>query len=233
MVKAALRWAVRPDVRLIEENLLHNVPIELPAANPPRRPLTSNDFVDLMDAAAGLQSRDIWILLGATGARKGEITPLLWSDLWFRTGELSVNKISTPESRGAVVENRVKMNQERVIPLDPDVAEHFAALKELRRADDSDPVFPAPRKGGPIGHGTIEKWWKRDCAKAGLTGLQIHSLRHMFTTMMIDAKEDVNVVSSILGHSSPLVTLTVYRHVTSQQKKAAIRSVGGLLRKAV
>lgn len=233
MTKAALKWASRPDVRLIDENLLMNVPIQLPPANPARKAVSSNGFVALMDATKGLQSRDIWLMLGATGARKGEITPLLWDDVDLVDHEVRIHKISTPESRGALVEDRVKMNQKRVIPLDPDVAAHFIELKEARKAKGTDPIFPAPRKGGPIGHGTIDKWWHRDCKKAGIVDVQIHSLRHMFTTMMIDAKEDVNVVSGILGHSSPMVTLSVYRHVTAAQKKAAIKSVGGLLRKSV
>ena len=233
MSKACLKWASRPDVRLIEENLLRDVPVELPAAGAPRRPVPPRGFIALMEATAGKQSRDIWMLLAATGGRKGEITPLLWSDMWFHTNEVDVNKISTPESRGAVIEERVKMNQKRQLPMDPAVSAHFAAIMKKRGAALSDPVFPAPRKGGPIGHGTIDKWWHRDMKAAGLKGLQIHSLRHMFTTFMIDSGADLNVVSAILGHSSPMVTLSVYRHVTESQKKDAIKHMGGLMGKVV
>lgn len=229
MVKASLRWAASPSVRIIEENPLRDSTITLPKKNPPRRPVRREDFAKLMAATEGLQSQGLWLILGATGARKGEITALLWSDLDFVHNTVSISKISTPESKGAVVEDRVKMNQARTIPLEDSIAAYFLAMKQERGAKPTDPVFPAPRKGGTIGHGTINKWWYRDRAVAGFTGVTIHSLRHMFTTMMIDAKEDVNVVSQILGHSSAIVTLGIYKHVTEAQKTDAIRSMGGLL----
>lgn len=233
MVKATLRWAASPSVRLIEENPLRDSTIKLPKKNLPRQAVRREDFPKLMAAAEGLQSQHLWLMLGATGARKGEITALLWSDIDFVRNMVSISKISTPESKGSVVEDRVKMNQEREIPLEESIAEYFLNIKQSRQAKLTDPVFPAPRKGGTIGHGTINKWWYRDCKKAGLSNVTIHSLRHMFTTMMIDAKEDVNVVSKILGHSSAIVTLGIYKHVTEAQKSEAIRSMGGLLTRRV
>lgn len=237
MVKATLRWASSPSVRLINENPLRDSTIRLPKKNPPRRAVQRSDFPKLMSATEKQQSQHLWLMLGATGARKGEVTALLWSDVDFVRNVVSITKISTPESKGAVVEERVKMNQEREVPLEESVAAYFLSIKQLRQAKQSDPVFPAPRKGGSIGHGTINKWWYRDCKKAGLPtgegGYTIHSLRHMFTTMMIDAKEDVNVVSQILGHSSAIVTLGIYKHVTEEQKSSAIKTMGGLLMRGV
>lgn len=237
MVKATLRWANRPDVRIIEENPLRDVPIKLPKANSPRHSTTPEDFMRLMEATEGKQSRMIWFMLGYTGARMGEVTALLWDDVDFIDETISISKISTTESKGKVVENRVKMGQVRDIPMEPELSEALMEMKQEAGAAGTDPIFPAPRKGGTIGFGTIDKWWVRDCEAAGIKqgrgGNEIHSLRHMFTTLTIEAGADVNVVSQILGHASTAVTQSVYQHISTGQKRKATGLMGGALKKKV
>lgn len=236
MVRAALKWANRPDVRLIEENPLRDVPIAMPKKGPARRPTTPEAFSDLMDATQGKQSQLLWFMLGYTGARKGEITALLWSDINFVLMEISISKISTPESRGSLVEDRVKMDQIRTLPMDEDLGEALLRIKHLRSAKETDPVFPAPRKGGTISHGTIDKWWIRDCKAAGIPcgkkedGYVIHSLRHMYTTVLIEAGNDIKAVSRLLGHSTVATTQETYEHVSDSRKRKAASAIGSVLR---
>lgn len=234
MVKAALRWAARPDVQLIERNPLRDVPIKIPAGGKSRRAVAGADFVKLMKATKDPARRLLWLMLGTTGARRGEVTALRWSDIDFENQELSITRIATPESKGRVVEEgRVKMGQRRVVPLDDRAITALARQQSEVGAAASEYIFPSPRCQGPIGFSAVQRWWTGDCAAAGIPagedGYTIHSLRHMFTTLLIDGGEDLKVVSKILGHSDTKTTQDVYRHVNDSHKKKTIQRLSSLL----
>jgi len=52
----------------------------------------------------------------------------------------------------------------------------------------------------------------------------MHDLRHTWATLALKANVDVKVVSERLGHSSAVITWTIYQHVvTGMQADAAER----------
>lgn len=54
------------------------------------------------------------------------------------------------------------------------------------------------------------------------TDIRFHDLRHTFATILLEAGENIKVVSEMLGHSSVEVTMNIYCHVSSEmQGKAA------------
>lgn len=234
MVKASLRWAARPDVKLIDVNPIRDVPIKLPRPDKSRRAVAGQDFVKLIKAAKTPQRRLLWHLIGYTGCRRGEITALRWSDIDFEEAELRIDRIATPESKGRVVqEGRVKMNQRRTVPLDEGLVEALRAAYRAGGSSINGYIFPSPRVTGPIGFSAVQRWWEQDCEAAGIKsgadGYTIHGLRHMFTTLLLDSGEDLKVVSRILGHSSVRTTQDVYRHVSDSHKKKSIKKLPDLL----
>ena len=57
---------------------------------------------------------------------------------------------------------------------------------------------------------------------ANLPNLRFHDLRHTAASLMLNRNIPVIVVSRILGHSKPSITLDVYSHVmTTMQEEAA------------
>ena len=62
------------------------------------------------------------------------------------------------------------------------------------------------------------------CRKAigdqALPEIRLHDLRHTHATLLLTAREPVDIVSERLGHASPVITETVYAHVLpgSQRK---------------
>ena len=52
--------------------------------------------------------------------------------------------------------------------------------------------------------------------------IRLHDLRHTHATLLLTAREPVHVVSQLLGHASPVVTMTVYADVLpGSQREAA------------
>lgn len=240
MVRAALSWAATIDVGLIESSPLKGVRVgpsglHLPPKGKRRPSISSTLYENLLEASAGYQSQGLWVLLGASGCRRGEITALRWMDFDLNMGRLDIHRIATPESRGSRIEERVKMNQKRTVEVDDLAVQYFSALWDLRRPAKTDLIFPSPRyRDRPVSFTQIGRWWKRDCEKGGIPygegGASIHGLRHFFVTSLLDAKVDVAVVSKMVGHHSPTVTLSIYRDVSEAQRRQAASVMGGALR---
>ena len=86
-------------------------------------------------------------------------------------------------------------------------------------------VFPNP-EGKPLRRSVA---LRRDLwpalRRAGLRRVNMHSLRHSFASALIAAGSPVTEVQSILGHSSPAITLNVYAHWFRATKMTAMASV--------
>ncbi len=55
----------------------------------------------------------------------------------------------------------------------------------------------------------------------GLDHRGLHHLRHMYATLALGARVPVHVVSRVLGHSKPSITLDIYAHVLASQQAEA------------
>jgi integrase len=60
--------------------------------------------------------------------------------------------------------------------------------------------------------------------KAGLPDIQLYDLRHTFATLMSENKEQLKLVSEMLGHTSVRQTADTYTHVSpTMHREAAMR----------
>jgi site-specific recombinase XerD len=46
-------------------------------------------------------------------------------------------------------------------------------------------------------------------------GISLHSMRHFIASQSITDGSDVRTVAALLGHSDPLTTLRIYRHLVT------------------
>ena len=58
-------------------------------------------------------------------------------------------------------------------------------------------------------------------AKAGLSGVRFHDLRHFFASMLIAQGESAKYIQDQLGHSSIQVTFDTYGHLFPQSRRDA------------
>jgi integrase/recombinase XerD len=188
---------------------------------PPRRlprAISIPDVERLLQVAGGspAQRRDraLLELLYGTGARISEAVGLDVDDL-----DLS----GQPGADGmpAWVRLAGKGGRQRVVPvgsfarhaLDAYLVRARPALAASARTGQSCPAVFLNARGGRL---TRQGAWgvlKAAAARAGLTDLSPHMLRHSFATHLLDGGADVRVVQELLGHAS-VSTTQVYTLVT-------------------
>jgi len=100
------------------------------------------------------------------------------------------------------------------------------------------------RFGGTQHQGTLNKAIRRiirDCndeqlnrdenAKVLLPHFSCHSLRHTFTTRMIEAGVNIKVVQDALGHADVSTTLGIYADVTKDPRKSEFAGLDSYFKK--
>jgi integrase len=241
VLNTALRWGVR-------KGLLTLNPCD--RVDPPRverlevKPLTAEDTGKLLATATGRgdRLRALWELGALTGARKGELLALRWTDIDLEAGTLNISRTQVEARGGQGTYNPTKTQRSRrVLDLAPDVVDALRAHQDRQKWDrqalgedytDNDLVF-ATGTGTPLSHSNTTRAFKSALKAAGLpTETRFHHLRHGAATMMLAAGEDVPTVSEYLGHSSAAVTMGIYAHVIPGAKKRAASKLADAIRNA-
>lgn len=145
-------------------------------------------------------------LLIFTGARRGEIESLKWSEIDFEAGYLRLSESKTGQ---------------KAIPLN---AGALAILDGVERIEGSNYVFPAHR--GASHYVGTPKVWRSVRDLAGLGDVRIHDLRHSFASIAVSGGASLPIIGALLGHSDSATTQR-YAHLHDDPLKAAAESVGG------
>ena len=184
---------------------------------------------DALDAEP-LKWKTLTHLLLITGARRGELLGLKWTDVDLDRGVLKIQRAISRQN-GKVVEAPLKTkNAYRTLPLSADA---ISVLKMQKcKVGNSEWVFPSP-SGGPMSPDSVLHMLQRVLKRAGLPRIRFHDLRHTFATMALQNGVDVKTVSSMLGHYSAGFTLDTYAHVTTSAKREAAKTMGSILSGAV
>jgi integrase len=78
--------------------------------------------------------------------------------------------------------------------------------------DDEGLVFTTPlhRSYSPT---SVSNAFRAACRRLGLPLIRLHDTRHTAASLMLADGVPVTVVSAVLGHSSPQITMTTYAHM--------------------
>lgn len=179
-------------------------------------------------------------LAAYTGARRGELLNLRWSDVDLDAGEVTISG-SAAFIDGERVEGTTKSGRSRAVSIDATTVrvlrEHRARQAADRLAAGSewtgtgDYVFVTGR-GEPIHPDTVSSLLPKlvggyNVPKKGkrpqepLPPARLHDLRHIHATTLLLAGMPVHVVAARLGHADPSITLRVYAHVIREQEARA------------
>ena len=89
-------------------------------------------------------------------------------------------------------------------------------------------MFAQP-DGRPYHPERITRTFQARAKKAGLPVIRLHDLRHTWATLALTAGIPAKVVQDRLGHSTVVITLNVYSHVTPQLQTDAAAKVAALI----
>jgi integrase len=186
----------------------------------------------LIEAATGCWCLPVFLeLSAATGARRGEVLSLRWSDI--QDGAVLISR-SLSQTKAGLTFKETKNEKTRSVVL-PDSAigalkDHRAAQQKFRAQygakynSELNLIFTNP-DGSPLRPDSISSSVSNLFKKLKLPkpkGASLHLLRHSHGSHLLASGLELPVVSERLGHSSVFVTATVYSHrVTGRDKEAA------------
>ncbi len=168
------------------------------------------------------------------GLRRGELIPLLWTDIDFENRLLSVSKTVVEKGRSFIVKiGRAKTASSlRKIPI-PAVL--LALLKEKLSSAVSPYICP-DEKGEIHTPATWHRDWKtynlylqnqykvqivgmpQIPAGANIIHITPHQLRHTYATILFNAGVDVLSAAKFLGHKNPETTIKIYTHLQREKE---------------
>lgn len=235
ILNKAMRQAVR--WQLIPRNPLEGV--DAPTVRQKEmQTLAPEQAKQLIAAAEGTAFYGPLVVFLASGARRGEVAGLMWTDIDLDGATLTIRRSVEQVGRNLRLKEP-KSGKLRVVTIPgflvtvlrkqkAEQAERRLLLGEAYKMDHGPLVFPN-EDGTLRTPDSLTRAFARLLQKAGLTGLRLHDCRHSFATILIEAGQDAKTVSAMLGHSDIRTTLNIYARATSEMQKEAAQKLDRLL----
>ena len=204
----------------IEEGLIHHNPtlgIKIKVSEKRKKCLTYTEIKFLLNEAY-LHDHpfySIWSVALMTGMRSGELYTLLWSDVDFENGFISVNK--SWSSKNGVGPTKSSMTRE--VPISEEL-EKF--LKKLKLKTQGPHVLPRNRDWD---FGNQAKILRTFCNQLGITEIGFHDLRATFITQLLLRDVPLAKVMHIVGHAR-IQTTQGYLRLVAKDVKGATNALG-------
>jgi len=237
LIGAALHQAERWD--LVDHNVARRA--QPPVVRSKRVMAPSVDEVKRMLAIAETSDPILFVMIvlaATTGARRGELCALRWSDVDWRLATLTIDRSVYEVKGGGWAEKDTKTHQGRTIGLDPytiailtrhhQQVEALATELDLIVAADGFLLSRSPTGTEPILPSVLTNFTSK-VAKRAAVNTHLHALRHFSATQAIAAGFDPVTVSSRLGHADASITLRVYAHALERRDRELANSLGQAL----
>lgn len=177
------------------------------------------------------------VVASITGARRGELAALRWSDVDLQGRVLYISR-SLTAIKGDWSEGTTKTRRGRELSLDDALANYLAK----RRTDqetyaqcigtplmkDAFVLSPVADGSSPYMPDRLTDNFRNLAKRVGVQA-HLHQLRHFSASVAIAAGSDVRTVAGRLGHAQASTTLNIYAHVV----EARDQQLAGLLGRTV
>ena len=186
-----------------------------------------------------IKPRTILYLLLYSGMRAGEVIALEWSDIDFENRTITINKSHQRINKYGVMEKSPKTEKSnRVINVPQICLDYLLEYKRFQNGikvklkdlwhdtivlyDENLKSFIKQNQkvftqeyGLPLAPEYVSKWVNKFCKRTNMH-FTPHTLRHTFTSLLVQQKLPINLVSETLGHSNSTTTLAVYTHLKTR-----------------
>lgn len=162
-----------------------------------------------------------------SGFRRSELLGLEWKDIDWNNNLISVKRTSNyVAGKGMYTDTTKTKKSQRTLKFAGYVMEMLNKLKEeqdkeIEQLGDkwcyTDRIFVG-WDGKPMNINTPYKWFRDFCTKNHLKFCDIHSLRHLNASLLINGGVDIVAVSGALGHSQVSTTGNIYSHMFQEAR---------------
>lgn len=170
----------------------------------------------------------LWLLF-MSGMRRGEAAALLWSDIDFETGLLSIDKslvyksvddyrFTDPKTKASV----------RKIYLDPTTLDILTKWKE-RQSELLSTDFVLSYNAVPLNKHAVGNAITRYAKMVVVPRIRIHGLRHSHASLLISMGENPLIIKDRLGHEDIQTTLGTYGHLYPNSNYEVAKKLDGIL----
>ena len=195
----------------LNQNPARGLMIRTPESS--KKVLTTSEVETLLATAKDSNHRfyPVWCFAVKTGMRSGEMYALLWSDVDFERGLISVTKQWTKKDGTTPTKSR----ENRVVPISQDLKEFLLELKKSQNGNEH--VLPRLIEWT---HGDQSRVIREFCRASGVTEIKFHDLRATFITNMLSQGVPLVKVMSIVGHKK-METTDIYLRLAGVDIKGA------------
>ena len=181
----------------VNENPFHKV-------SKPKEPrgrvrfLSEDERQRLLDSCQVSRNSSLYtivVLALSTGARKGELLSLHWSDMDLKRGMLTFRETKNGETRSVPLTGYAL-----------DVLSHHAKI----RRPDTTLLFPNDTGQKPM---SIREAWKFAVKRSGITNFRFHDLRHSAASYLAMNGASLMEIAEVLGHKT-LQMVRRYAHLS-------------------
>lgn len=212
------RGTIRRELAVLASSITHAIRngrlttaprVFLPAPGAGRTRFLDDDATAALLAACETPHLRLFVLLALnTGARKGALLELAWTQVQFEQGLIYLN----PEGREQTSKGRA------IVPMNEHLREALEEAHARRRSP-----FVVEYKGGRIVD--IKTAFSKAVRRAGLDRVTPHTLRHTAGTIMAREGVDLHKVGKVLGHSYAKTT-ELYAHHQPDWLRGAVDALG-------
>ena len=146
-------------------------------------------------------------LLILTGARRGEVLGLEWSDLDLGPGIWTV----PPHKNKTRTKKRLPLSDKAIL-----------LLQAMKEDAATSLVFPT---GNDTPLPDINRPWRWLCDETKLKSLRVHDLRHSFASVLVSSGETLETIGKLLGHKQHQTTMR-YAHLMDDPLRRAANRIG-------
>ena len=185
-----------------------------------------------------------------TGARRGEICALRWSDIDLEKGTISINRtVQFIPGTGLVFNPPKTKLSRRCIRIGSDCVELLREYQRYQKAErfrigsawvrkvtlengkvvDNDMLFTKWDRE-PMDPDIISTWFPKFLTEHGLPQVHFHSLRHTNASILIAAHAPITTASGRLGHAQTSTTLNYYASAIQSADAAAADTLEGIIK---